>query len=219
MNQKQRDYLNDIQSSSRTLLAIINDILDLATIDAGTFDLKLAKVDVNSVMAATNLALTNALNEKNIKLETAVDVVNGNFIADESRVIQILNNLLTNAIGFSEMGGRIEFGCREERGMMVFRVKDEGVGIAERDYKKIFERFESRTKGAQHRGPGLGLSIVKSIVELHHGDVTLLSEEGHGAEFIVRFPVDGPNGKKLQPADADSLEQQGATDTHARGAA
>ena len=87
------------------------------------------------------------------------------------------------------------------------------------DYKKIFERFESRSKGARHRGPGLGLSIVKSIVELHHGDITLLSEEGQGAEFTIRFPVEGPNGKKLQPDRRDNSDSEGSNEARARDVA
>ncbi len=206
LNRKQHDYLNDIQSSSRTLLAIINDILDLATIDAGTFDLDLGNVDAQQIMASTHRGLKGNFLEKNIDFQMTVDIAQSNFVADEGRVVQILNNLLKNAIGFSNSGGRIEFGCRQEQDMMIFTVKDEGIGIAEKDHEKIFGRFESRTKGAQHRGPGLGLSIVKSIVELHHGDIKLLSEEGQGSEFVVRFPIEGPNGKKAQPRDGDDTE-------------
>jgi signal transduction histidine kinase len=111
----------------------------------------------------------------------------------------VLYNLLSNAIGFSNPGGAVRLSLRREGGMAVFTVEDEGIGIPKEQQQRVFDRFESRTYGSKHRGAGLGLSIVKSLVELHGGDMALTSEPGRGTRVTVRFPIDGAGGAR-QPA-------------------
>jgi signal transduction histidine kinase len=106
-------------------------------------------------------------------------------------VRQILYNLLSNAVGFSKPGDTIRVTSHREAGMMVFTVEDEGVGIPKDQQWKVFERFESRSHGSGHRGAGLGLSIVKKLVELHGGTISLESEPGHGTRVTVRLPETG----------------------------
>lgn len=201
LNPKQREYLGDIHTSSQTLLAIINDILDLATIDAGNFELRLASVEIDNVFAEFEELARNVTRDEGIDIVILPALPGLEFMADESRVLQVLKNILLNAIGFSEKGDKIEMSCQRSGDMVVFKVKDEGKGIASRDLEKVFERFESRAGGARHRGAGLGLSIVKSIVELHQGHVELVSEEGEGTEISVSFPIAGPVNK-MPVADA-----------------
>ena len=191
LNGKQREYLSDISASSRTLLAIINDILDLTTIDAGALELKLAPVKVAGLVDAAVLGVREraARARLNLDIRVADDAVE--FIADEARVRQVLYNLLSNAIGFSNAGDTITIRAWREAGMMVFAVEDHGVGIPKEDQSRVLERFESRSQGSKHRGAGLGLSIVKSLVELHGGVMTLESEPGRGTRVMVRFPEDG----------------------------
>ena len=191
LNSKQREYLSDISASSRTLLAIINDILDLTTIDAGALELKLAPVKVAGLVDAAVLGVREraARARLNLDIRVADDAVE--FIADEARVRQVLYNLLSNAIGFSNAGDTITIRAWREAGMMVFAVEDHGVGIPKEDQSRVLERFESRSQGSKHRGAGLGLSIVKSLVELHGGVMTLESEPGRGTRVMVRFPEDG----------------------------
>jgi signal transduction histidine kinase len=205
LNDKQREYLNDISASSRTLLAIINDILDLATIDAGALELKLAPVRVAGVVDTAVLGVRDRANRARLNLDIHVADDAGEFIADESRVRQVLYNLLSNAIGFSNPGDTIKVSAWREAGMMAFGVEDMGVGIPKEQQSRVFERFESRSQGSKHRGAGLGLSIVKSLVELHGGAMSLQSEPGRGTHVTVRFPEDGvqraPEGKP-EAADA-----------------
>jgi signal transduction histidine kinase len=191
LNDKQREYLNDISASSRALLAIINDILDLATIDAGGLELKLAPVKVAAIVDTAVLGVRDraARARLNLDIHIADDAVE--FIADEARVRQVLYNLLSNAIGFSKPSETISLRARREAGMMTFMVEDKGVGIPKDQQARVLERFESRSQGSKHRGAGLGLSIVKSLVELHGGTMTLDSEPGHGTRVTVRFPEDG----------------------------
>ncbi len=188
LNEKQREYLSDISSSSRTLLSIIDDILDLATIEAGAMELKLTQVDVRNVLKSAIQGIRERASRARLTLDVAVADDAVSFIADESRVRQIIYNLLSNAVGFSKPGDTIKISCwREDRGI-VFSVEDQGVGIPRDLQNRIFERFESRSFGSKHRGVGLGLSISRHLVELHGGEMRLESEPGRGTRVTVRFP-------------------------------
>jgi signal transduction histidine kinase len=191
LNSKQREYLSDIAASSRTLLAIINDILDLATIDAGALELKLAPVKVAAVIDTAVLGIRDRASRARLNLDISVAEDAQEFIADESRVRQVLYNLLSNAIGFSRPGGTIGIKAWRDAGMTAFMIEDSGVGIPKEQQSRVLERFESRSQGSKHRGAGLGLSIVKSLVELHGGSMSLESEPGRGTRVTVRFPESG----------------------------
>jgi signal transduction histidine kinase len=191
LNSKQREYLGDVSASSRTLLSIIDDILDLANIDAGALELKLAPARVSPIIDAAVLAVRDRLTRAHHKLDISIAPDVNTFIADEARVRQILYNLLSNAIGFSNPGGQIGLECRREGSMIAFTVVDHGVGIPKDQQRTVLERFVSRTQGSKHRGAGLGLSIAKSLVELHGGEMMLDSEPGRGTRVTVRFPEQG----------------------------
>jgi signal transduction histidine kinase len=205
LNGKQREYLSDIAASSRTLLAIINDILDLATIDAGALELKLAPVQAAAVIDTAVLGIRDRVSRARLNLDIHVADDAQEFIADESRVRQVLYNLLSNAIGFSKPGDTISIKAWREAGMTVFMIEDSGVGIPKEQQTRVLERFESRSQGSKHRGAGLGLSIVKSLVELHGGAMSLDSEPGRGTRVTVRFPEGGaglPPQQAPRAADA-----------------
>ncbi|MBH0238844.1 ATP-binding protein [Methylobrevis albus] len=189
LNVKQREYAGYIMSSSGALLTIINDILDLATVDAGIMDLELGEVEIGATVAAAAAGLRDRLEEAHIRLEIDVSGAPGTFVADEKRVRQILFNILSNAIAFSNDGGRVSLNCRREGDEVVFVVRDDGRGIPQDYLDAVFDRFESRTAGARRRGAGLGLSIVKSFVELHGGRVIVDSVEGRGTTVTCRLPA------------------------------
>jgi signal transduction histidine kinase len=197
LNSKQREYLNDISASSRTLLAIINDILDLATIDAGALELKLAPVKVGAVVDTAVLGVRDRANRARLNLVIRIAEDADDFIADEARVRQVLYNLLSNAIGFSKPADTISISAWRDSGMMAFAVEDNGVGIPKDQQQRVLERFESHSQGSKHRGAGLGLSIVKSLVELHGGSMSLQSEPLRGTRVTVRFPEDGVPHREL----------------------
>ena len=185
---KQREYLGDIQSSSTTLLSIIDDILDLATIDAGSLDLKVSPVKVDDVIDGAILGVRERAMRQRLTIDIATAEDGLEFFADEERVRQVLYNLLSNAVGFSNVGGLVRLSVWREQGMVAFAVEDDGIGIPKEQQSRVFERFESRSQSGKHRGAGLGLSIVKSLVELHRGDMRLESEPGAGTRVTVRFP-------------------------------
>ncbi len=188
LSPKQREYLADIQSSSNTLLSIIDDILDLATIDAGSLDLKLAPVRVGEIIDGAIMGVRERAMRQRLTIDIATTEDDIEFIADEARVRQVLYNLLSNAVGFSNVDGLVRLSVWREQGMVAFAVEDDGIGIPKEQQSRVFERFESRSHSGKHRGAGLGLSIVKSLVELHNGDMRLESEPGAGTRVTVRFP-------------------------------
>jgi signal transduction histidine kinase len=188
INDKQREYLTDIMSSSQTLLSLINDIIDLTTIDAGSLQLKPAPVGVRALIDAAIVGIRERAIRSRLTIEIAVaDDVN-EFMADEGRMRQVLYNLLSNAIGFSSNESTVRLSCWRERGDIVFTVEDEGPGIPHDQLGGVFGRFESRSRGSQHRGAGLGLSIAKSLIELHGGTIAIASEEGRGTRVTVHIP-------------------------------
>jgi signal transduction histidine kinase len=211
LTRKQREYMNDILSSSSTLLAVIDDILDLIIIDAGALELKLSPVKVASIVDAAVLGVRDRASQGRLNLDIRVADDAQEFIADEARVRQVLYNLLSNAIGFSKPGDTVTVSAWREAGMMAFAVEDQGVGIPKEEQRRMIERFESRTEGSKHRGAGLGLSIVKSLVELHGGTMALESEPGRGTRVTVRFPETGSSGAAQagDPGEAGRSVAQG----------
>jgi signal transduction histidine kinase len=188
LNAKQREYTGYIMQSSGTLLAIVNDILDLSSIDAGVMGLDLAEVNVPAAVAGAVDEVSERLEDAKITLETGIAPDVGGLIADERRVRQILYNLLSNAIAYSPPGGHIRLSVTATGGFIEFIVADEGAGIPAAFLGSVFERFSSMPRGTGRGGVGLGLSIVKSFVALHGGTVEIASEEGRGTVAKVRLP-------------------------------
>jgi signal transduction histidine kinase len=186
---KQAEYLGYIAGSSNALLAIIDNILDLASIGAGAMTLDLDRVDIRTALAAAVEGVQDRLVKNNIKLEISAPRDVGGFVADERRVRQILFNLLSNAIGFSPPGGTVALTAERARDQVAFTVKDHGPGIPNEIREKVFDWFESHTDGTHHRGAGLGLSIVRSFVELHRGTVRIESVPGQGTTVVCTFPL------------------------------
>lgn len=191
LNGRQNEYLSDIAASSRTLLAIIDDILDIATIDAGALELKLAPVGVRAVIDAAVAGIADRAEQAGITLDLAVADDVRTLVADEDRVRQVLHNLLANAVGFSRPHGVVRLTCWRDADAIAFEVEDQGVGIPLDQQKRLFQRFESRSQGSNHRGAGLGLSIAKSLTEAHGGTLDITSVPGQGTRALVRFPERG----------------------------
>jgi signal transduction histidine kinase len=192
---KQREYLGYINTSTSALLAIINDILDLATIDAGAMKLNLGLVDIRGAMTSAAEGIRDRLIKDAIRLDIRADSNIGSFTADDRRIRQILFNLLANAVGFSPPGATITVAAERYPDAVVFTVTDNGPGIAPEVQDRVFDWFESHSQGSRHRGAGLGLSIVRSFVELHGGTVTLDSVVGQGTSVECRFPLEQHAGK------------------------
>jgi signal transduction histidine kinase len=189
LTEKQREYLGYITASSNALLAIINNILDLASIGAGAMQLDLEPVDIRATMHAAAEGVQDRLVKNNIRLDIKAPPDVGTFIADERRIRQILFNLLANAVGFSPPGETVAMTALRAADSVIFAVSDHGPGISNEIKDKVFDWFESDTQGTRHRGAGLGLSIVRSFVELHGGKVRIESVPGEGTTVVCIFPV------------------------------
>ena len=187
---KQAEYLDYVTKSTNALLALTNNILDLATIDAGAMKLELGPVDARKVIAAAAEGIQDRLATDRIRLKVDVDPNIGTFVGDERRVVQVLYNLLANAVGFSPQDGTVVVAARRTDASVAFTVSDTGPGIAPDLKDKVFDWFESHSQGSRRRGAGLGLSLVRSFVELHGGKVRVDSIVGRGTTVTCDFPTD-----------------------------
>jgi signal transduction histidine kinase len=187
---KQAEYLAYITTSTNALLAIINNILDLATIDAGAMSLNLGIVDIRKTIEAAAEGIQDRLATDRIKLKVDIDANIGSFIGDERRVVQVLYNLLANAVGFSPHDATVGLSARRTEHSVTFTVTDSGPGIPPDVKDKVFDWFESHSHGSRHRGAGLGLSLVRSFVELHGGKVRVDSVVGKGTTVTCDFPIE-----------------------------
>jgi signal transduction histidine kinase len=201
LSERQREYVTAVLASSNQLRHIIDSILDLATIDAGTLELRTERIDVADAITAAQAEVADRLQRARIDLKIVIEPGVHALVADGRRLKQILSNLLSNAIGFSKQGDTVELNCTRQGGFIVFSVIDHGVGIPKEQQQRVFERFVSRTQGSNHRGTGLGLPLIKSLVELHGGTVALTSEEGRGTKVVVRLPEHGRRDA-VQPRSA-----------------
>ncbi len=199
LNEKQAEYLGYITTSTNALLAIINNILDLATIDAGAMTLNLGSVDIRETMEAAIEGVQDRLVKDGIVLDLDADPDIGSFVGDGRRVRQVLFNLLSNAIGFSPPQGEVRLRAERREDAVVFAVTDQGPGIPPEMVARVFDLFETDPRGSGHRGAGLGLSIVRSFVELHGGEVRIDSGSGHGTTVICTLPL--PNAATRTAAE------------------
>jgi signal transduction histidine kinase len=190
LTDKQAEYLDYVTKSTNALLALTNNILDLATIDAGAMKLELGPVNIGKAIEAAAEGIQDRLATDRIRLEVEVDPNIGDFTGDERRVVQVLYNLLANAVGFSPHGATVAISARRTERSVVFAVTDSGPGIPPEVQDKVFNWFESHPQGSRHRGAGLGLSLVRSFVELHGGKVRVDSAVGKGTTVTCDFPID-----------------------------
>jgi signal transduction histidine kinase/CheY-like chemotaxis protein len=190
LNERQEDYLRDILSSGRHLLALLNDVLDLSKVEAGQMELDRTEVAVEPAIAYTLAMVRERALDHRISLRTEVAPDVGVVRADELRLKQVLLNLLSNAIKFTPDGGRVTVSARTWHGELEVTVADTGIGIAPQDQVRIFDSFQQGGRAARKvEGTGLGLTLTKRIVELHGGRVWLTSEVGHGSTFGFSIPL------------------------------
>jgi signal transduction histidine kinase len=191
LNAKQAQYLTVIHSSGRHLLSLINDILDLSKVEAGRMELEVTSFDLGAAVQNTLTLVSDRAARHGVALATSVDERLGTIQADERKLKQILLNLLSNAIKFTAAGGRVQLTAIPSDGHVEISVSDTGIGIASEDQEAIFEAF--RQVGADYarkrEGTGLGLALVKRLVELHGGDMWVKSEVGKGSTFTFTLPV------------------------------
>jgi signal transduction histidine kinase len=194
LNERQKGYVSDILASGRHLLALINDILDLAKVEAGRMELDVVTVAIGDVLAQGLTMVRERAVAHAISLESDVDPSAGEISADERKVRQVVFNLLSNAVKFTPAGGTVRASARRVGGEIEIAVEDTGIGIDPAKIDRIFEEFEQAS--SHHEGTGLGLALAKRFVELHGGRMWVRSEPGHGSTFTFTLPV----ARELAPA-------------------
>jgi len=191
LNDKQTRWVGNIRSSGEQLLALINDILDLAKIEAGKMQVHLVEFSSYDACEGLLTMFRPLAEKKNIDLRSSLAPGIPVLRQDVVKFQQILSNLLSNAIKFTPEGGRVQLKAEADYGYMVLTVSDTGVGIAREEQELVFEKFRQSGNPLTraHAGTGLGLSIVRELSKLLGGEVTLQSELGRGSVFTVRLPL------------------------------
>ena len=198
LNDKQRRYVGHIQSSGRTLLNLINDVLDLAKIESGKMELHPVELSLADLVERTVGSMTALADKKNIDLHWQVDPDLPVLLQDLGKLQQILSNLLSNAVKFTPEGGRVQVRAElRDAGRFALIVEDTGIGIPLEDQERIFEKFrqgaslsgQRDTLTREYEGTGLGLSITKELSKLLGGGVSVQSEFGKGSLFTIDLPI------------------------------
>ncbi|MEW6183566.1 MAG: ATP-binding protein [Bacillota bacterium] len=190
-----KEYLKDIMESGELLLSLINDVLDMAKIEAGRDELYLEELEIKDFLRGVLILFREKAAGHGITVELNATSV-GEWVLDGRKFKQILFNLLTNAFKFTPDGGKVGIRAAIEGKMLAVTVWDTGIGIRPEDMPRLFKPFEQLDSSLARRfsGTGLGLTMVKKLVELHGGTVSVKSEQGKGSSFTVYFPPLSLNG-------------------------
>jgi signal transduction histidine kinase len=191
LNERQLSYVDDVLEAGRHLLALINDVLDLAKVEAGRMELELSEVSIPHVLRSGLTMHGERAQRGGIELALDLEPDEINVYADERRVRQVVFNLLSNAVKFTPRDGRIDVSARLNDGVVEVAVTDTGPGIRPEDQERIFEEFEQARDGVRHDGTGLGLAVSRRFIELHGGRLWVESTVGRGSIFRFTLPVEG----------------------------
>lgn len=225
LSEKEQRYVRTIQSSGQSLLALINDLLDLAKIESGKMDLQPVEFEIEELIERQTTNIAPLAEKRNIELKWDVAPGVPKLLQDFGKLSQILNNLLSNAIKFTPEGGRVRVsGRQQDRDNIEILVEDSGIGIPLDEQEKVFEKFRQGTTTPgerdhmtrEYEGTGLGLSIVRELTQLLGGQVSLVSEFGKGSTFKVRVPVE-VSLQPPEPVDLDADTEVDASPVAASG--
>jgi len=172
------------------LLRLINNLIDITKIDSGYFKINLENSDIVKVVEDITLSVANYIENKGVELIFDTNIEEKIMAFDPEKLERILLNLLSNALKFTSKEDRIDVIVLDKGNEVVIEVKDTGIGIPKEQQERIFDRFIQVDKSLtrDHEGSGIGLSLVKSLVEMHEGNITLKSKYGEGSSFIINIP-------------------------------
>ena len=188
INEKQAEYLEDILGSARHLLSLIDDVLDLAKVEAGQIELQVAPFSLPEALERGVVIVRERATKGGVRISLSSDPGISTVVGDERRIRQVIFNLLSNAVKFTPPGGTVDVTAAQLDGEVRVSVRDTGPGIAPEDRDRIFEEFQQAAAGKEQReGTGLGLALSKRLVELHDGRIWVESELGHGSTFTFTF--------------------------------
>jgi signal transduction histidine kinase len=198
-----RQLLLIMQSNGMRLLKLINDLLDLVRLESGKMEVKREPVAIEPFLFGLVNAVKKSAEDRGIRLEVSSDPAISTVLTDSDKLERILLNLLFNALKFTPAGGKVEVKAKRENGELVLEVFDTGTGISEEQLPFIFDRFWQADTSSQrkYRGVGIGLALVKELVEIQGGNVAVTSEIGKGTQFTVRLPYDELGRQSPQMAE------------------
>jgi PAS domain S-box-containing protein len=191
ITRRQREYLEGVTQSGRHLLALVNDVLDLAKIEAGRHDLELETVGVRDAIEEAMTGLVPLAHHRGVSIALEIPRDVRDMRADRLRLRQILYNLMSNALKFTDRGGTVTIRGRDDGMSIAISVADTGIGIADGDLPRLFQAFEQLTQpsGDRPAGTGLGLAVTRRLVDMHGGTIEVASELGVGTTFTVKMPA------------------------------
>jgi signal transduction histidine kinase len=189
LNERQRAYVEDVLEAGRHLLSLINDVLDLAKVEAGSMELELSQVAIPEVLQSAVSLHSERASRGRIELSLTTEPQQITISADGRRVRQIVFNLVSNAVKFTPAQGRVDVSARLDDGRVEIAVADTGPGIAPEELETIFEEFKQARDGKRAEGTGLGLPLSRKLVELHGGRLWVESATGHGSTFHFTLPT------------------------------
>ena len=200
-DEETRGLLQTMDINSMRLLKLINDLLDLVKMESGKMEVKLEPLEIKEFLAGMAHSIQKAAGDKRILVQSLAGQELGTVLMDKDKLEKIILNLLFNAVKFTSIGGHIELSCVREEGDLVIQVKDNGLGIAEKDLPFIFDRFWQADGSTirKQQGTGIGLALVKELVEVQGGKVLVESQVKQGTTFSVRLPA-----KAASPVDPPS---------------
>jgi protein-histidine pros-kinase len=191
LNDRQKQFLEDILNSGRHLLQLVNDVLDLSKVEAGHMSLAPESIDPGRAIAEVCAVIAPLARKKQVTIRQRISPIVGHAMLDPQRFKQVLYNLLSNAVKFSYDGGDVEIAVdAPEPGRLRMQVVDHGIGIAKGEVAKLFVEFQQLDSSAarHYEGTGLGLALTKKIVQLQRGRIDVESTPGLGSTFIVELP-------------------------------
>ena len=209
LDEDTRDMLLTMHSNGMRLLKLINDLLDLVRLESGRMEVKREPLEVAEFVKGLASAARQVADDKRLRLETFVDPALGTVLADRDKLEKIVLNLVFNALKFTPAGGRVELRAEKQGEEFVLTVADTGMGISEKNLPHVFDRFwqADGSSKRKYQGVGIGLALVKELVEIQGGKVSVQSQEGKGTTFTVRLPY-----QKAEPAqNADARSRAEAT--------
>jgi signal transduction histidine kinase len=190
INEKQAEYLDDILAASRHLLSLIDDVLDLAKVEAGQIELEVTPFSLREALERGVVIVRERATREDVRVQLQSDPDVDTVVGDERRIRQVVFNLLSNAVKFAPAGSTVDVAAARVDGEVQISVSDSGPGIAPEDQARIFEEFQQAAAGREQReGTGLGLALSRRLVELHGGHIWVDSEVGKGSTFVFTLPM------------------------------
>jgi signal transduction histidine kinase len=214
LDDETRQTLLTMHSNGMRLLKLINDLLDLVRLESGRMEVKREPLEVAEFVKGLASAARQVANDKRLRLETFVDPALGTVLGDHDKLEKIVLNLLFNALKFTPAGGRVELRAERQGEELTLLVADTGMGISEKNLPHVFDRFwqADGSSKRKYQGVGIGLALVKELVEIQGGKVTVESQEGQGTTFTVMLPY-----QKADPGQLSKPEAMPQADLNATG--